>query len=80
ATLLGCAGGQSGANVARWCDKDYDRLIQQAILENQPLARATLYQPAQVIFSKQAPWLPLATGKVFYATLSNLIGYVVDLN
>ncbi len=80
ATLLGCAGVQSGANVARWCDKDYDRLIQQAIQENQPQARAKLYQQAQVIFAKQAPWLPLATGKVFYATRSNLSGYVVDVN
>lgn len=80
ATLLGCAGVQSGANVARWCDKDYDSLIQQAIQENQPQARAKLYQQAQVIFAKQAPWLPLATGKVFYATRSNLSGYVVDVN
>jgi ABC-type transport system substrate-binding protein len=80
ATLLGCAGVQSGANVARWCDKDYDKLIQQAIQENQPQARAKLYQQAQVIFAKQAPWLPLATGKVFYATRSNLSGYVVDVN
>ena len=57
-------GVQSGANVARWCDKDYDSLIQQAIQENQPQARAKLYQQAQVIFAKQAPWLPLATGSV----------------
>jgi hypothetical protein len=33
-----------------------------------------------VIFAKQAPWLPQATGKVFYATRSNLSGYVVDVN
>ncbi|HGM6860486.1 TPA: ABC transporter substrate-binding protein [Serratia rubidaea] len=80
ATLLGCDGVQSGANVARWCDKSYDALIKQAIAVNTPAERGKLYQQAQEVFAKQAPWLPLANGKVFYATRNNLSGYVVDVN
>lgn len=80
ATLLGCDGVQSGANVARWCDKSYDSLIKQAIAVSTPAERGKLYQQAQEVFAKQAPWLPLANGKVFYATRNNLSGYVVDVN
>ncbi|MNP55446.1 Periplasmic dipeptide transport protein precursor [compost metagenome] len=80
ATLLNCAGVQTGANAARWCDSSYDKLIQQAIKVSVPAERAKLYQQAQVIFAQQAPLLPLANGKVFYATRSNVSGYVVDVN
>ncbi len=80
ATLLNCAGVQTGANVARWCDSSYDKLIHQAISVSVPAERAKLYQQAQVIFAKQVPLLPLANGKVFYATRSNVSGYVVDVN
>ena len=79
-TLLGCGSIKSGSNAARWCDKNYDALTQKAKLTSDPAARAKRYEPAQEVFSQQAPWIPLANGKTFYATRSNVTGYSVSLN
>lgn len=79
-TLLGCGSIDSGSNAARWCDKSYDALTQKAKLTSDPAARAKLYEQAQEIFSQQAPWIPLANGKTFYATRSNVTGYSVSLS
>ncbi|HKM97221.1 MAG TPA: ABC transporter substrate-binding protein [Buttiauxella sp.] len=79
-TLLGCGSIKSGSNAARWCDKKYDALTQQAKLISDPAARAKLYEQAQEVFYEQAPWIPLANGKTFYATRSNVTGYTVSTN
>ncbi|TCL02886.1 ABC transporter substrate-binding protein [Sodalis ligni] len=79
-TLLGCDSVKSGSNAAFWCDKQYDSLIQQARIISDPAQRAALYKQAQQVFHRQAPWIPLANGKTFYATRSNVSGYSVSLN
>ncbi|EQB4442502.1 MAG: ABC transporter substrate-binding protein [Pluralibacter gergoviae] len=78
-TLLGCDSIKTGSNAARWCDKDYDSLVKKARLVSEPAARAALYEQAQAIFYRQAPWIALANGKTFYATRSNVSGYSVSL-
>lgn len=78
-TLLGCDSVKTGSNAARWCDKHYDDLVKKAKLVSDPAERAKLYGQAQDIFYKQAPWIPLANGKTFYATRSNVTGYSVSL-
>lgn len=78
-TLLGCDSVKTGSNAARWCDKPYDELVKKAKLVSDPAERAKLYGQAQDIFYKQAPWIPLANGKTFYATRSNVTGYSVSL-
>lgn len=78
-TLLGCNSVKSGSNAARWCDKAYDGPVQQAKLTSDPVKRAALYAQAQEVFYAQAPWIPLANGKTFYATRSNVSGYSVSL-
>lgn len=77
--LLGCNSIKTGSNAARWCDKTYDGLVQQARLTSVPAERAKLYGQAQEIFYQQAPWIALANGKTFYATRSNVSGYSVSL-
>ncbi|WP_227317294.1 ABC transporter substrate-binding protein [Cedecea davisae] len=78
-TLLGCDSVASGSNVARWCDKNYDALVQKAKLTSDPAARAKLYVQAQQVYYQQAPWIALANGKTFYVTRSNVSGYSVSL-
>ncbi len=78
--LLGCGSIKGGSNAAFWCDKQYDSLIQQAKIISDPAQRAALYKQAQEVFHQQAPWVPLANGKTFYATRSNVTGYSVSLN
>ncbi len=77
--LLGCNSIKTGSNAARWCNKDYDALVQKAKLTSNPDDRAKLYSQAQEIFYQQAPWIALANGKTFYATRSNVTGYSVSL-
>lgn len=79
-TLLTCSAVDGGANAARWCDSRYDKLVARALEISDPAQRATLYKQAQVIFHEKAPWIPLANGKIYYATRSNLSGYRVDVN
>ena len=77
--LLGCNSIKTGSNAARWCNMDYDSLVQKAKLTSNPDDRAKLYSQAQEIFYQQAPWIALANGKTFYATRSNVTGYSVSL-
>ncbi|CAM7436757.1 Dipeptide-binding ABC transporter [Citrobacter portucalensis] len=75
----GCDSIKTGSNAARWCDKEYNSLVQKAKLVSKPEERAALYQQSQEIFYQQAPWIALANGKTFYATRSNVSGYSVSL-
>ena len=47
--LLGCAAVKGGGNVARWCNKDFENLIQKAKLATRQTDRAGFYAKAQVI-------------------------------
>ena len=58
--LLGCDSIKTGSNAARWCDKEYNSLVQRRT-GNKSEERAALYQQSQEIFYQQAPWI--ASGK-----------------
>jgi dipeptide transport system substrate-binding protein len=60
-TLLGCASAKSnGSNVAKFCYKPFEDLVQKAKVVSNPAERAKLYEKAQVIFKEQAPWFTIA--------------------
>lgn len=73
--LLGCASIVSGSNLSRWCDKKFNSAITQAIRENDLGKRTKLYQRAQKIFKKEAPWVPIAHSVVYRAMLEEVQGY-----
>jgi dipeptide transport system substrate-binding protein len=75
--LLSCAAVQGGSNSAKWCHKEYDKLINQAKTVTNKDERAKLYQKAQEIFHKEVPWVTLAHSKVFRAMSSRVTGYVI---
>ncbi len=59
--LLGCDSAKSGgSNVAKFCFKPFEDLIQKAKTEPNPAERTKLYEQAQVIFKEQAPWFTIA--------------------
>ena len=75
-TLLTCKAIASGANLARWCQKKYDTLIEEAFKGSlSQKKRALLYKRAQRIFQKEMPWIPLAHAYGFAAFSKNLKGY-----
>ncbi len=60
-TLLGCDSAKTnGSNVAKFCFKPFEDLVQKAKLVSNPAERTKLYEQAQVIFKEQAPWFTIA--------------------
>ncbi|BAT58320.1 periplasmic dipeptide transport protein precursor [Variibacter gotjawalensis] len=77
--LLGCEAARSGGNnIAKWCDKDYDALVQRARQTITQSDRADLYRKAQEVFNREAPWVTLAHSVVFMATRREVSGFVMD--
>ena len=78
--LLGCTAARIGGNnIARWCNRDYDKLVTEAKLTtDQDDARRSSTGEAQVIFHDDAPWVPLAHSVVFMATRANVTGFKMD--
>ena len=61
-SLLGCASAQaaSGANIAKFCNKQFDDLVIKAKRTSDQAERTKLYEQAQVVFKEQAPWFTIA--------------------
>ncbi|MGF7008010.1 ABC transporter substrate-binding protein [Aminobacter sp. BE322] len=57
-TLLGCDA-VGGNNRAQWCNKEFDDLVTKAKETNDVAERTKLYEQAQVVFKKDAPWATL---------------------
>jgi dipeptide transport system substrate-binding protein len=62
--LYSCAA-VKGSNYAKWCDPDYDNLVQRAKLSSDRNVRVKLYQQAQQILKEQVPITPIANSTVF---------------
>lgn len=59
--LLGCESTSSnGSNVAKFCNQEFEALIQKAKKSTDVAERTKLYEQAQVIFKEQAPWFTIA--------------------
>ena len=60
-TLLGCDSAKTnGSNVAKFCYKPFEELVQKAKVVSDVKERTKLYEKAQVIFKEQAPWFTIA--------------------
>src|SRR5690606_18986863 len=57
-TLLGCAA-VGGNNRAQWCNEEFDKLVNAAKVATDQAERTKLYEEAQVVFKREAPWATL---------------------
>jgi len=57
-TLLGCDA-VGGNNRAQWCNKEFDDLVTKAKETSDQAERTKLYEEAQVVFKREAPWATL---------------------
>ena len=73
--LLSCKTVASGANMARWCNKRYEKLVSAALTEFSQKKREALYKKAQLVFHQESPWVPLVHAYGFAAFSKNLKGY-----
>jgi dipeptide transport system substrate-binding protein len=59
--LLSCGSAEgAGSNIAKFCFKPFDTLIEKAKVESNQVERTKLYEQAQIIFKEQAPWFTIA--------------------
>lgn len=73
--LLGCPAAEAGGNRARWCDEEFNGLLEQAKASSDVEERTALYEEAQVIFKEQAPWITVAHSVVFEPVRTEVTGY-----
>ena len=78
AVLLGCDAARQGSNYARWCDDDFEALIQEAKATTDVAKRTALYEQAQLIFKEQAPWFTIAHSIVFLPVRKEVVGMKIS--
>ena len=76
AVLLGCDG-VGGSNRAQWCNEEFNDLIMKAKSGTQE-ERAKLYEEAQVVFKREAPWATIAHSVVHMPMSTKVTGYKMD--
>lgn len=77
AVLLGCDAVGS-ANRAQWCNDEFNDLIQKAKVTSDQAERTKLYEEAQVVFKREAPWATIAHSVVFMPMRKEVQNYVMD--
>lgn len=76
-TLLGCDA-VGGNNIGAWCDKEFNDLVVKAKEAESQDERSKLYQEAQAVFKKQAPWVTIDHSLVIVPMSNKVIGYVMS--
>lgn len=76
--LLGCSAVKAGSNFARWCQPEFNTLIQKAKEEPTQAKRSDLYKKAQVIFKKEKPWVAVAHSRQNKVISDKVTGYTID--
>ncbi|MCC0039894.1 MAG: ABC transporter substrate-binding protein [Brucellaceae bacterium] len=77
AVLLGCDA-VGGSNRAQWCNEEFNDLVQKAKTLSSQDERAKLYEEAQVVFKREAPWATIAHSVVFMPMRKEVTGYKMD--
>ena len=76
--LLSCGSArQGGQNVAKWCNEEFTKLIDDAKQISDVEKRTELYQQAQAIFHEDSPWVPIAHSVVHMPMSKKVSGYKV---
>jgi cationic peptide transport system substrate-binding protein len=71
---LSCNAINTGSNYSRWCNSEFDELINQGLTESEYIERVTLYYRAQEIIQQELPLIPLAHSLRIHAYSSDLEG------
>ncbi len=74
-TLLGCDA-VGGNNRAQWCNEEFDKLVTQAKESSDQDERTKLYEEAQVIFKKEAPWITIDHSLAVVPMRKEVTGFV----
>ncbi|CAN7622169.1 ABC transporter substrate-binding protein [Pararhizobium sp. LjRoot235] len=73
-TLLSC-GAVGGNNRAQWCNQEFDTLVTKAKHTTDIAERTRLYEEAQMVFKREAPWNTLDHSLVVMPMSKSVSGY-----
>ncbi|WP_312978996.1 ABC transporter substrate-binding protein SapA [Atlantibacter sp.] len=76
--LLSCAAIRSQSNVAHWCNREFDEVLQKALSSQQLASRIEAYDEAQRMLAKELPVLPLASSLRLQASRYDIKGLVLS--
>lgn len=74
---LSCATNKTGV---KFCNAEFERLIDAARGNPDPAQRNVLYQQAQEIFKRERPWITMAHSTVYIPTTRDLRGFRMQPN
>ncbi|MDO1582908.1 ABC transporter substrate-binding protein [Rhizobium oryzicola] len=74
-TLLGCDA-VGGNNRAQWCNKEFDELVKKAKVTADQAERTKLYEQAQLVFKKDAPWATIDHSLAIVPMRKNVVNFV----
>ncbi|HEY4080870.1 MAG TPA: ABC transporter substrate-binding protein [Burkholderiaceae bacterium] len=74
---LSCAANKSGV---KFCNKEFDHLIDEARATADPDKRKELYIQAQEIFKRERPWITMAHSTVYIALRKDVHGFAMTPN
>ena len=77
AVLASCVAAKGGS-ATKWCNKDYDDLITKAATISNVAERTKLYEQAQIVMHKDAPYLFIAHSVVFWPLRANVTGFKIS--
>jgi len=66
------------ANRAQWCNAEFDAFVKEANALATREERAPLYEQAQAIFKREAPWATIAHSVSFVTMRSEVENYIMD--
>lgn len=78
AYMLSCEGIAGGSNRSRWCNKDFDKLLEEGRETSDPAKRAEIYRKAQAMLKEQVPLEPIAHSIVSIPVRKSVLNYVLD--
>jgi cationic peptide transport system substrate-binding protein len=76
--LLSCAAIGSQTNFAHWCNREFDSVLQKALISQQLASRIDAYDEAQQILARDLPVLPLASSLRLQAYRYDIKGLVLS--
>ncbi|SCC07053.1 cationic peptide transport system substrate-binding protein [Kosakonia oryzendophytica] len=76
--MLSCAAITSQTNFAHWCNREFDDVLQKALVSQQLAARIDAYDEAQQILARELPVLPLASSLRLQAYRYDIKGLVLS--
>jgi dipeptide transport system substrate-binding protein len=80
AVLLGCnaEGKPNGNNIPKWCNAEFQEVVNKAAEISDQAERAKLYKRAQEIVAAEVPWVNIAHSTVFEPLRKSVTGYKVS--